>query len=56
VALELTVIGNSQLEDQQLVQLTSALKQQMLKELREKDDQKSMKSCLSSGSPGEIGA
>ena len=35
-------------------QLTTALKQQMLKEILENQPEKSMKSCLSSGSPGEI--
>jgi hypothetical protein len=49
-----TVIDNSQLENHQLTQLTSALRQQMLKEIRENDPPKSIKSCLSNGSPGEI--
>jgi hypothetical protein len=35
-----TVIDNSQLENQQLTQLTIALRQQMLKEIRENDPQK----------------
>ena len=49
-----TIIDNSQLENHQLTQLTTALRQQMLKEIRENDSQKSIKSCLSNGSPGEI--
>ena len=49
-----TVIGQSQLEQSQLHQLTTALKQQMLKEIRENESQKSINSCLSGGSPGEI--
>jgi hypothetical protein len=49
-----TVIDNSQLENHQLTQLTIALKQQMLKEIRENDPQKSMNSRLDNGSPGEI--
>ena len=49
-----TVIGQSQLEQSQLHQLTTALKQQMLKEIRENESQKSINSCLSDGSPGEI--
>jgi hypothetical protein len=36
-----TVIDNSHLENHQLAQLTTALKQQMLKEIREKDPPKS---------------
>jgi hypothetical protein len=34
------VIDNSQLENHQLTQLTTALRQQMLKEIHEKDPQK----------------
>jgi len=49
-----TLIGQSQLEQSQLHQLTTALKQQMLKEIRENQSQKSINSCLSGGSPGEI--
>jgi len=45
-----TVIDQSQLKQNQLHQLTIALKQQMLKEIRE--NQKSINSCLSGGSPG----
>jgi hypothetical protein len=47
-----TVIGQSQLEQSQLHQLTTALKQQMLKAIRENESQKSINSCLSGGSPG----
>jgi len=47
-----TTIDNSQLENHQLAQLTTALRQQMLKEIRENQPEKSIKSCLSSGSPG----
>jgi len=49
-----TIIDNSQLENQQLVQLTTALKQQMLKEIRENQPQNSINSRLDIGSPGEI--
>jgi len=49
-----TVIDQSQLEQGQLQQLTTALKQQMLKEIRENQSQKSINSHLESGSPGEI--
>jgi len=49
-----TLIGQTQLEQSQLHQLTTALKQQMLKEIRENENQKSINSCLSGGSPGEI--
>ena len=49
-----TVIDRCQLEQSQLHQLSVALKQQMLKEIRESQDEKSMNSCLSNGSPGEI--
>ena len=48
------MIDNSQLENQQLVQLTTALKQQMLKEIRENQPLNSINSRLDSGSPGEI--
>jgi len=44
-----TVIDQSQLEQNQY-KLTTALKQQILKEIRE--NQKSINSCLSGGSPG----
>jgi hypothetical protein len=47
-----TVIDNGQLENQQLAQLTTALRQQMLKEMREKQSQNSINSCVQSGSPG----
>jgi len=49
-----TVIDQNQLEQAQLAQLTTALKQQMLKEIRETQTEKSMNSRLGSGSPGEI--
>jgi len=49
-----TVIDQNQLEQGQLAQLTTALRQQMLKEIRENQPQKSTNCCLSSGSPGEI--
>jgi hypothetical protein len=49
-----TVIDQSQLEQAQLAQLTTALKQQMLKEIRENQAEKSMNSRLGSSSPGEI--
>jgi len=43
-------MDNSQLENHQLAQLTTALRQQMLKEIRESQPEKSIKSCLGSGS------
>ena len=49
-----TVMDHGQLENHQLSQLTTALRQQMLKEIRENQPQKSMNSCLGNGSPGEI--
>ena len=49
-----TVIDQSQIEQSQIHQLTTALKQQMLKEIRETQSKKSINSCLSGGSPGEI--
>ena len=49
-----TVIDRSELENHQLNQLTSALRQQMLKEIRENQPEKSMNSRLGSSSPGEI--
>jgi hypothetical protein len=48
------VIDQSQLEQAQLTQLTTALKQQMLKEIRETQPEKSMNSRLGNSSPGEI--
>jgi hypothetical protein len=51
-----TVIDNSQVENHQLTQLTTALKQQMLKEIQEKQPLKSINSRLGNGSPGEISA
>jgi len=49
-----TVIDRAQAEQNQLTQLTAALKQQILKELDEKNSQKSTNSRLEIGSPGEI--
>jgi hypothetical protein len=49
-----TVVDHSQLENSQLAQLATALRQQMLKEIREDQPEKSTKSCLGNGSPGEI--
>jgi hypothetical protein len=49
-----TIIDNSQLENQQLAQLTTALRQQMLKDLRENQPKNSINSRLDNGSPGEI--
>ena len=49
-----TVIDQSQLENSQLAQLTTALRQQMLKEIHENKDEKSMNCRLSSGSPGYV--
>ena len=49
-----TVIDQNQLEQGQLAQLTTALRQQMLKEIREDQPQKSTNCRLSNGSPGEI--
>ncbi|MDH5733246.1 MAG: site-specific integrase, partial [Candidatus Bathyarchaeota archaeon] len=49
-----TVIDRRQIEQSQIHQLTAALKQQMLKEIRETQSKKSINSSLSVGSPGEI--
>jgi len=49
-----TIIDRNQCEQSQLHQLTIALKQQMFKEIRESQGEKSMNSCLSNGSLGEI--
>ncbi len=49
-----TIIDRNQLEQSQPNQLTTVLKQQILRELRESKDEKSMNSSLSIGSPGEI--
>lgn len=49
-----TVIDHSQLELNQLAQLTTALKQQILKEIRENQPEKSIKSCRVNGSPGYV--
>jgi integrase len=51
-----TVVDQSQVEQTQLQQLTMALKQQMLKELRKNQSEKSINSCLSGGSPGDTNA
>ncbi len=48
-----TVIGQNELENQQLSQLTSALRQQMLKEFRENQPEKSINSRLGGNSPEE---
>jgi len=50
------IIDQNQLENQQLSQLTTALRQQMLKEIRENQPEKSMNSHLGQSSPGETGA
>jgi hypothetical protein len=47
-------MDHSQLEQSQLSQPTLALRQQMLKEIRENQPEKSTKSCPGNGSPGEI--
>jgi len=47
-----TVIDRSEMENHQLNQLTSALKQQMLKEIRENQNEKSVNSCSAKNSPG----
>ena len=49
-----TVIDRSEIENHQLNQLTSELKQQMLKEIRENQPEKSINSCWAKSSPGEI--
>jgi hypothetical protein len=49
-----TVIDQNQLEQGQLAQLTTALRQQMLKEIRENQPEKSINSCSARSSPGEI--
>jgi hypothetical protein len=49
-----TVIDRSTLENHQLNQLTSALKQQMLKEIQENNPKNSTKSSSGLSSPGEI--
>src|SRR3990172_13424414 len=50
----MTIIDQTQLQNQQLSQLTTALRQQMLKEIRENQTEKSMNSRLGESSPGEI--
>jgi len=47
-----TIIDQSQVENGRLAQLTAALRQQMLKKIRENKKQKSMNCRSSSGSPG----
>ena len=47
------VIDQSQIVQSQIHQLTTALRQQMFKEIRETQNEKSINSCLSGGSPGE---
>jgi hypothetical protein len=49
----MTVVNQDQL-NHQLAQLTTALRQQMLKEIRENQPEKSMNSHLRQSSPGEI--
>jgi len=49
-----TIIDRSEMENHQLNQLTSALRQQMLKEIRENQPEKSINSCSARSSPGEI--
>jgi integrase len=49
-----TVIDNSQVEQNQIHQLSMALKQQMIKEIRETENKKSINSRLSDGSPGQL--
>ena len=51
-----TIIDHSQVEQNQLSQLTKALRHQMLKEIRESQPQKSTNCRLSRSSPGEISA
>jgi hypothetical protein len=46
-----TVIDRAQLEQTQITQLTAALKQQMIKEIFESQNQKSTNSCLGRSSP-----
>ena len=49
-----TIMDQSQIEQLQLAQLTAALKQQMIREIRENQPEKNMNSRLGCGSPGEI--
>jgi hypothetical protein len=49
-----TVIDRSQMEDNQLAQLTRALRQEMLKEIRENSPQSSIHAGNGKSSPGEI--
>jgi hypothetical protein len=50
----MTVIDQAQFEQTQIAQLRTALRQQMLKEIRESQVEKSMNSRLGKSSPGEI--
>jgi hypothetical protein len=50
----MTVVDQSRLENQQRAQLTTALRQQMLKEIRENQTEKIVNSRLGGNSPGEI--
>jgi hypothetical protein len=50
----ITIIDQTQLQNHQLSQLTSVLREQMLKEIRETQTEKSMNSRLGKSSPGEI--
>jgi hypothetical protein len=49
----ITIIDQTQFQNHQLSQLTSALREQMLKEIRETQTEKSMNSRLGKSSPGE---
>ncbi len=49
-----TVTDQNQQQNEQLSQLTTALRQQMLKEIRENQAEKSINSRLGGNSPGEI--
>jgi hypothetical protein len=46
-------MDQSQIEQLQLAQLATALKQQMIREIRENQPEKSMNSRLGCGSPGD---
>jgi hypothetical protein len=52
----MTKIDQNQLQNHQQSQLTTALRQQMLKEIRENQTEKSMNSRLGESSPGDTGA
>ena len=51
-----TVIDRSEIENHQLNQLTSELKQQMLKEIHQNQPEKSINSSWAKSNPGETGA